>query len=195
MGEMKYWPDYTTPNEKSYTLKHVKMLEVTLDFCKQFRTAVQAGGSIGYWPRRMAEVFKRVITFEPEPTMNWCLTHNLAKYKNVEVRNEALGPYHGKVGIQLSGFGSHYITSGNNITMIPLDQLCLDDVDLIQLDVEGYESQALEGSTATVNRCRPIIQVEILKPEVAYSLETFFEQHRYKQIHKFPRDYVYAPIE
>src|SRR5688572_17200047 len=89
--EMNHWPEYTTPNEKSYTLKHVRLLEETLSLCKNLRTAVQAGGSIGYWPRRMADRFRRVITFEPEPLIRECLIKNLIDYPNVEIRGEALG--------------------------------------------------------------------------------------------------------
>lgn len=193
MREMKYWPNYTTPNEKPYTLRHVQMLETTLEFCKSFRTAVQAGGSIGYWPQRMGEVFERVTTFEPEPTMNWCLVHNLAHQRNIDVRPEALGSERKKCGIQLSGFGSHFITSGDSVDMIRLDDLELFDVDLIQLDVEGYEEEVLRGAQETVKKYRPIIQVEILKPESSQDLFDFFLFNDYKQVHKFARDYVFAP--
>lgn len=193
MKEMKHWPSYTTPNEKPYALNHVKMLEVTLDFCKQFRTAVQAGGSIGYWPARMAEKFERVITFEPEKEMFKCLKKNLAGYENVEVRNEALDVENRKCGLERSGFGSHYILPGDDITAVRLDDLAIKDVDLIQLDIEGYECNALEGAEQTVDLYRPIIQVECNHPERSHGLWNFFETHRYKLIHTFTRDYVFAP--
>jgi hypothetical protein len=35
-------------------------------------------------------------------------------------------------------------------------------VSLIQLDVEGFEDQALLGAMATIERCRPVIVVETL---------------------------------
>lgn len=190
---MKHWPSYTKPNEKAYTRKHVAMLETTLGYCNQFRLAIQAGGSIGYWPARMAEVFERVITFEPEHEMFECLVKNLAKFKNVEVHKEALGGENRKVDLQLSGFGSHFIIEGEVIDMIRLDNLNLVGVDLIQLDIEGFEFEALEGAQEIVDRCRPIIQVEILKTETAFALNEFFGRHRYKQVHQFARDYVFAP--
>lgn len=193
LEKMKHWPSYTTPNEKPYALRHVQLLEITLQFCNQKRTAVQAGGSIGYWPARLADDFERVITFEPEAEMYQCLKKNLAHRKNVEVRPEALGVATQKYGIQRSGFGSHFLTPGTEIDLIRLDDLNLTGVDLIQLDIEGHESQALEGAEETVDRCRPIIQVEILHPERQHSVLGFFETHRYKLIHTFPRDYVFAP--
>lgn len=193
MRDMKHWPSYTKSNEKAYTLKHVQMLEITLTFCNQRRTAVQAGGSIGYWPARLAKDFDRVITFEPETEILGCLKKNLASFKNVEVRGEALGAEKRKCSIQVSGFGSHFILPGKNIEMVRLDDLDIRDVDLIQLDVEGYEANALEGGELLVDRYRPIIQVEILKPEISHGLLNFFESHRYKLVHQFTRDYIYAP--
>lgn len=194
MRKMKYWPSYTKPNEKVYVLKHVQMLEVTLTFCNQRRTAIQAGGSIGYWPARLAEAFEKVITFEPEVEILGCLRKNLATFKNVEVRGEALGVEKRKCSIQISSFGSHFIVpGGTNVEMVRLDDLDIRDVDFIQLDVEGYEANALEGANQLVDRYRPIIQVEILKPEISHGLLCFFEQHRYKLVHQFTRDYIYAP--
>ncbi len=43
------------------------------------------------------------------------------------------------------------------VEVIPLDSLHLGRVDLIKLDVEGAEEDALRGATETVHRCRPFI--------------------------------------
>jgi FkbM family methyltransferase len=49
------------------------------------------------------------------------------------------------------------------IQKITLDMLCLPRVDLIKLDIEGMELEALEGGRATIERCRPILLVESIK--------------------------------
>ncbi len=66
------------------------------------------------------------------------------------------------------------------IEMVPI--VSIDDtvpqhrqVSLIQLDVEGHEQPALSGALATIERCRPIIVVEIL-PESALLLTGWLEQ-------------------
>lgn len=41
-----------------------------------------------------------------------------------------------------------------------LDNLNYQDVDIIKIDVEGYELQVLEGASDTIKRNRPIVQVE-----------------------------------
>lgn len=197
MREMLFWPPYTTPNEHAYTLKHVRMLEKTLGLCKRFRTAVQAGGSIGYWPRRMADKFERVITFEPEPMIRHCLVKNLAGSK-VMVRPEALGSEPGRCAIERRGFGSHIVVAGDMVDITTIDSLALGDLDLLQLDVEGYESQALVGGMETIKRCRPVIQVEILDGDAIKALKAGLIRElmavlNYRQALDLGRDYVFCP--
>lgn len=195
--EMEHWPSYTTPNERDYTLKHVKLLEQTIGICKRFRTAVQAGGSIGYWPRRMAESFKRVITFEPEPLIYDCLARNLAALPNITKMRAALGEKPGRCGIERLSFGSHFVTAGDTTDIVPLDALQILDLDLLQLDIEGYEVFALRGAARTIERCRPVIQVEILgRVELAErdkAVLAFLADHGYRQVRQMARDYVFVP--
>lgn len=190
---MKYWPSYTTPNEKTYTLKHVRVLEPALALCQWKRTAVQAGGSIGYFPLRMARDFDRVITFEPESLIRECLAKNLADFPNVEVRPEALGGVDSTCAIERRGFGSHFVIPGSSVDMITLDSLELKDVDLIQLDIEGYEICALRGAEETIDRCQPIIQVEILERSDGDEVRAFFKRMGYFLTQSTGRDYVFRP--
>lgn len=44
-----------------------------------------------------------------------------------------------------------------------LDRLRLPRVDLIKIDVEGMEMEALAGAEATIGRCKPILHVEAIK--------------------------------
>jgi FkbM family methyltransferase len=189
MKQMEFWPAYTKPNEIPYTANHVKVIELALDHCQRFRTAVQAGGSIGYWPRRMSECFARVITFEPETLIRECLVKNLSTHPNIEVRSEALGDHEGRCGLQLNGFGSHRIVDGDSIPMISIDSLGLNDLDFIQLDIEGYEIHALTGAIRTIADCRPLVQVEILRS--GDDIFNFLGSMDYKMIGKTARDYVF----
>lgn len=195
--DLKHWPPYTTPNEKPYALKHVQLLEFAIGACKRFRTAVQAGGNIGYWPLRMAQSFARVITFEPEPMMFDCLARNLAGHPNVTAQRAALGERTGRCGIERLSFGAHFVTSGDTTDIVPLDRLGIIDLDLLQLDIEGYEIFALRGAAHTIDRCRPIIQVEILgRAEFAErdkAVLAFMTGRRYREIRRTGRDYVFGP--
>lgn len=194
---MKYWPEYTTHNQRRHSLNHVQLLEYAISKCSQFRTAVQAGGNIGYWPSRMAQSFDKIFTFEPEPIMFECLVKNLAHLANVEARNEALGSDFGICSIERRSFGSHIVIPGNDIKIIPLDSLELSNLDLLQLDIEGYELYALQGGAKTIERCHPIIQLEIrgLSEQFGESDKVIFKflaAHGYREIKRMLFDYVFA---
>lgn len=153
-----WWPDDCGETWR-HALQHLSSIEDAIRRCRQRRLAVQAGGNIGLWPRRLAVDFARVITFEPEPVSRACLVANVPAH--VEVRGEALGAAAGVCAVKRRGLGSHRVLDGNGVTVIALDDLGLTDVDLFQLDVEGYEHHALIGARQTIARCRPVIQVEL----------------------------------
>ena len=44
-----------------------------------------------------------------------------------------------------------------------LDYFELDNISLIKIDAEGSEAKVLEGAEETINKCKPIILIEIWK--------------------------------
>lgn len=155
-----WWPD-DVGAKWQHSLRHVRSLDWALAHAQRRRTAVQAGGNVGLWPRKMAAVFDRVITFEPDETSRACLLKNVASLPNVEVRSEALGRNADRCAIEHRSLGSHRVIHGDAVAITTVDALALDDLDLLQLDIEGYEWHALNGATATLARCRPLVQVEL----------------------------------
>lgn len=155
-----WWPDDVAEKWR-HSLQHVRSLEWSLAHCARKRTALQAGGNIGLWPRRMADVFARVITFEPDATSCACLLLNTAALSNVEVHCEALGQAAARCGVQHRSLGSHQVIDGDAVPVTTIDALGLTDLDFLQLDIEGYEWHALRGAIATIARCRPLIQLEL----------------------------------
>jgi len=153
-----WWPD-DVQSKWVHAFKHVRSIEFAISRCPQRRTAVQAGGNIGLWPRRLAKSFGRVVTFEPDAISRECLSVNVPF--NVDIRPEALGQAELSCGLIRDSLGSHYVTHGSDIPMVALDELDLPFVDLIQLDIEGYEWHALDGARATLKRSRPLVQVEL----------------------------------
>jgi FkbM family methyltransferase len=167
------WPD-DVGTKWQHSLAHVKAsLEVSLSRCKaqkRTRTAVQAGGNIGLWPRRMADVFKTVITFEPDDVSFECLKANVPE--TVLAVKAALGEVPGVCGMSHKSLGSHKVTEGHTTVVTTVDALSLDDLDLLQLDVEGSEGAALRGAEQTLARCKPVLHIELrdlnpLEPTVA----------------------------
>ena len=153
-----WWP--TDVGEKyKHALMHVGSIEWAIKYCRRRRTAVQAGGNVGLWPRRLAESFQRVITFEPDSVSRECLAMNVPA--SVDVRPFALGAASGTCGLQHRSLGSHRVVDGQDVPVTTVDSLDLNDLDFLQLDVEGYEWHALVGAVDTIERCHPVIQVEL----------------------------------
>lgn len=155
-----WWPD-DVGTKWQHSFKHVKSLEFAIKRSRQRRTAVQAGGNIGLWPKRLAQKFDRVITFEPDPIARECLLANVYGLPNVHVYSSALGAREGRCDIEHRSLGSHSVVDGDTTRVVSLDSFDLRDVDLLQLDVEGYEWHALDGAINTLARCRPLVQVEL----------------------------------
>jgi len=67
-----------------------------------------------------------------------------------------------------------------------LDSYNFQDVDIIKIDVEGFEYDVLLGATDTIERCRPVVQVEMVYGQPhrfghsVHDILKFFEERGYK---------------
>jgi FkbM family methyltransferase len=191
-----WWPD-DVGEKWAHSLRHVKSIEWAIKRARRRRTAVQAGGNVGLWPRALAKKFERVITFEPDAVSRECLRHNVADLRNVTVMETALGDHVGVCDIEHRSLGSHRVVEGAGVNVITLDGLDLRDVDLLQLDVEGYELHALRGARDTIARCRPIVQVELRNFGERYdgddaAVRAFLKTFGYEEVSQQPgNDFVF----
>lgn len=128
------------------------------------RVCIQAGGNGGLWPNALAEHFERVYTFEPDPILFRCLVHNV-DHENVVWTNAAVGAERGFIGIDRwmgeVNPGANRVKAGGHVPMVVIDDYGFENVDLIQLDIEGYELNALKGAADTLARCRPAVVIEL----------------------------------
>ena len=126
------------------------------------KVVVQAGGNCGFYVKQYAEIFDLVYTFEPDPLNFLCLAMN-CRSANVIKFQACLGfERQGvSVGRWLADVGSCHVTGSGPIPTMQIDDLALERCDLIQLDVEGYELNALKGAVSTINKCKPVIAVEV----------------------------------
>ena len=133
-----------------------------------YRTAVQAGGAVGEWATDMARWFERVITFEPNPELFACLQKNIDGIKQIYAYYGGLGDEKQQVAVGNPekdwNFGSYYVggaeVTENSPFTYNVDEFQLDDVDLIFLDVEGFELYALYGAEKTIQMWHPAVVVE-----------------------------------
>jgi FkbM family methyltransferase len=132
---------------------------------------VQAGGNLGLYPKRLAQEFRRVYTFEPDPE-NFAKLRQNAPERNIIATQAALGADEQPVAISRVRRDGKHLHTHEGLThvvgpgLIPcqrIDNLQLPVCDLIYLDVEGYELRALQGAILTLARCRPILALELNK--------------------------------
>jgi len=129
--------------------------------CEQKRVCVQAGCNVGVFPKRLAGYFDKVITFEPMPDNLECIEKNKLP-DNVTLHEGALGDNIGTVRISKTipdNCGATQVEEGGNIPMWSIDSL-REEVDLIWLDIEGYEYKALLGAMKTIEEYNPVIVIE-----------------------------------
>ncbi len=84
--------------------------------------------------------------------------------------------------------------------MMTIDALDLPVCDLIYLDLEGYELFALRGAADTLERCRPVVAVEINKHLASYGLTEaeimdFMRDRGHTASVRFEQDQVFLPAE
>ena len=124
---------------------------------------VQAGGYCGQFPVLYARLFDVCYTFEPNPDNFYCLARN-AKMPNCHKFQAFLGNARGmghmgnNVGEE-KNYGAWFKKAGGITPTLRIDDLGVKP-DLIQLDMEGGELDALKGAELTIRMYRPVIVVE-----------------------------------
>lgn len=70
-----------------------------------------------------------------------------------------------RVGTEFIGQAVDYAKPTSTARQITIDGLGLERLDLLKLDLEGMEMEALQGATETIQRCKPILFVETIKSD------------------------------
>lgn len=167
---------------------------------KGFNTCVQAGGAMGQWPYEFSKYFDQVITFEPHPENFQYLENNIEGVGNIFAHQCALSNKTEKVHLELDeseqgNSGAYYVKSNGTIQAVELDNYHLTHCDLIQLDVEGYEAEALQGAEQTILKYSPVIVIEE-KPlphiEDYTKARRLLESWGYREAEKMHRDVIFV---
>jgi len=139
--------------------------------------ALDVGADIGYYALNLARLVGpegRVIAFEPIPKARARLEQNIAAngYKNITISDFALGNQEGvvyledplnKSRISLSkGEGS---SNDIKVRIRRMDELItelgIERIDIVKMDIEGAEHEALLGMEELLKKCHPILVVEV----------------------------------
>lgn len=145
---------------------HVSDIDAFMRHVNKTDVCVQAGGACGVWPLRFSQLFDTVVTFEPQSENYHCLVENIQGAGNITVYNAPLANEYNTFSIkndiiERENWGAGYIIpDANGLMSMRIDDLGLDACDLIQLDIEGYELQALMGGAETIGQYKPVIVLE-----------------------------------
>jgi FkbM family methyltransferase len=139
-----------------------------LPLCRQCRHAVDIGSNVGLWTRVMAACFDRVTSFEPNPECHEAFWLNNPSTMGIDSRITlhpvALGREAATVALNTrlkSTAFSRVDAAGDVIAeQRTLDSFGLMEVDLIKIDVEGWEHNVVKGAAETITRCHPVMIVE-----------------------------------
>jgi len=180
---------------------------------------IQAGGACGVWPVAMAEHFDMVFTFEPDLLNYWCLSANVSHLPTkIFPANFALGERPGQVATAVDksesmNCGAYYTVdikeAPRNAVLVPritIDSLNMAGCDLICLDIEGREVEALRGAQRTIEEFQPFIMIEEkplphmgkgkpVEHTKGEATEWLQKIHGYRIVREVHRDIVLAPPE
>ena len=149
-----WWPD-SDKDCNPAVLKEVYKIDLLDKYLKQKRVVVQAGGNVCVFPRKLAESFGAVYTFEPDAENFNCLARNCPE-SNIIKFQTALGSNHEQIRVGVSrpdlknNCGAYQVISEGITPTMMIDDLELPACDLIYLDIEGYELFALQGGYHTI---------------------------------------------
>ena len=155
--------------------------------------AIDGGANVGVhtieWSRHMFG-WGRVLAFEAQEYVFYALAGNIAINNcwNASARYSALGETEGHIDVPQpdylvpGSFGSLELRQrqatefiGQQVSyaagdcvrtpMVSIDSLALERLDFLKADVEGMELEVLRGARGTLERCKPIVMVEVIKSD------------------------------
>ncbi len=146
-----------------------------LDTLPTNATVIDVGANIGVTSAMASRYVKggRVVAIEPSSKAYECLHKTVSdnSLTNVTALNIAAGSSAGHIGFVESNFlaGSYVAADAREdsqglVEVVTLDDICrmqeLSRVDLVKIDVEGFELDVLQGATQLIEKYNPMFLVE-----------------------------------
>lgn len=122
-------------------------------------------GETSLWFSKYVGEEGRVFCFEPVLENYRVLLENLAENgtKNIVPANLAVGETSGEIRISGSGGGAAHSDSGKIVSCTSIDDFVRNNnlarVDMIKMDIEGYEMNALQGAVETLKDFKPKLAI------------------------------------
>lgn len=174
--------------------------EFAISQCYNRRLCIDIGGNVGLWSCELVDHFENVVIFEPVEEFIDCLKKNISK-ENFQVFQMALGREESLINmiIDRNNSGHSHIDTdtigSGTIPLKKLDSFNFKNIDLIKIDVEGFEEEILLGAEHTIKENLPVLVVEQRDHEYKQSMITLpsikiLESWGYIPVKRFSKDWV-----
>jgi FkbM family methyltransferase len=147
------------------------------------KTIIDVGANFGFHTLEFADLVDggKVISFEPQKLVYYQLCGNiiLNGYDNIIAHNIALSDEHTNlkmenlqyhstdtINIGNAHLDAYYGSGYNDVEVRPLDSYEFENVAVLKIDVQGYEPKVLDGAIETIKKHKPIIFIEVEKPQL-----------------------------
>ena len=183
------------------SITHDRITDIRAKISGSSPVIIDGGGHVGEFSDVMLRQYDNPVIhiFEPIPTLAATLKNKYKDNGAVTVHELALGPEKGPVDLNITNalpatsilkpaealvkYHGKMVEISDTIDVPQdrLDNLFDEEVDVIKLDLQGYELEALKGSTSLLNRVKLILtEVEFIplyKDQVLFSdIDAFLRQ-------------------
>jgi FkbM family methyltransferase len=144
--------------------------DAAIEACDNRRICIDIGSNVGLWACDLVKSFVEVIAFEPVSEFRECFEKNV-KSPNYRIMPVALGREESfiEMNVVQGNTGHSHINPGSlgkgTIPLKTLDSYNFTEIDMIKIDVEGFEEEILAGAINTITMNKPVIVVEQQKHE------------------------------
>lgn len=162
-----YWPASDRHARPVLQREMIQAVPWALQYVEDRSICIQAGGCVGLYAVALANHFRAVLTFEPDPDNYECLGLNINAYlggRMIGSHPAALGQWAGRCAVgdgEAGNCGTPRVLEGSDVEMVTIDALDMKSCGLIWLDIEGYELHALKGAETTIAQFEPVIILEM----------------------------------
>jgi FkbM family methyltransferase len=173
-----------------------------MKYVKNYESVLQAGGNCGLYPFLYSLTFDKVYTFEPDPLNFRCLAENCISNHIIKF-NSAVSDknaFQELTIVEPTNVGMHKLGEkgefGVQIYCQKIDSLEIQQLSLLHLDIEGHEPEAINGARETIERCKPVVVLEVGENDVV--LSKLMKELNYEEIEEYgsnPINKIYLPKE
>jgi FkbM family methyltransferase len=152
-------------NDRGINPRESAVLKTLYSLSTRNTIFVDVGAHIGFFAIRLAKVCKHVHAIEPNPESLEILETNikLNNITNITIHPYACGNSPAKQPIYVADTCTTLYPRDRRKTVEvevkQMDEL-IDHCDLVKMDIEGYEEQALQGANRIINLVKPIWIIE-----------------------------------